>query len=171
MQTMNQYERRTRDFAYFGERGDWFMAFTSANVSDIVTRANAEAFKRALPEDSFAVETFRGPLSGVHGEWILIDPANAEAVAIAEDIRAGLEDYPVIDDEVLSELEYDEAVENAARACDIALSYEEREAAAPYILAVSEERGRGVGYSNEYWPDASDVFFGYLHYRRAVRKA
>lgn len=169
MQTMREYAKRTRDFAYFGDSEDWLIAHTSANVSDIVTRANHEAIKRALPEDAFTVETFRGPLSGVHGEWILIDPAAVEAVEEVERMLAGLEDYPVIDDEVLSEMEYDEAVENAARACDIARTYDERAAAAPYIVSVSEDNCRGVGYSNEYWPEDADVFFGYLHYRRAVR--
>ena len=169
MRTMNEYEQSTRDFAYFGEHGDWLMAYTSANVSDIVTRSNFIAMQRALPEGSFVVEEFKGPLSGVHGGWVLVDPANAEAVAEAEDILRQLEDYPVIDDEVMSELEQDEALESAAAACDLASNYEERKAAAGYILDVSEANNRGVGYSSEYWPCEEDVFFGFLHYRRSLR--
>ncbi len=170
VKTMAEYERTTRDFAYFGDRGDWLMAYASANCSDIVTRANFIAFQRALPEGSYVVEEFKGPLSGVYGGWILVDPANAEAVSEAEDILRQLEDYPVVDDEVLSEVENDEALESAAAACDIAQSREEREAAAGYILSVSEANDRGVGYASEYWPTEADVFFGYLHYRRSLRQ-
>ena len=171
MQTMGDYERTTRDFAYFGDSHDWLMAFASCDASDIVTRANCEALKRGLPEGSFRVETFKVPLSGVHGEWVLIDPANADAIEWAEGVIAELESYPVIDDEVLSELEYDEAYEAAGSACAIARDDTERQAAAPFIVHKSDENERGVGYSNEYWPTDADVFFGYLAYRRHARQS
>ena len=86
LRSMAEYERTTRDFAYFGERNDWLVAYTSANVSDIVRRSNFIAIQRALPEDSFEVEDFRGPLSGVYGGWILIDPARQDAIDIVKQI-------------------------------------------------------------------------------------
>lgn len=168
MQTMNEYAQNTYNFAYFGERGDWLIAWASSNYSETVVRANCIAIQRALSDGNFEVETFKGPLAGVYGEWILVDPANTVAVEIAESILAELEDYPVVDDEVLSELEYDEACESAYAACDI--DREHALDAAPFIVSKSEDNGRGVGYSHEYWPTESDVFFGYLAYRRFVRR-
>jgi hypothetical protein len=168
LKSMADYEKSTRDFAYFGDSGEWLVAYTSANCSDIVTRSNFIAIQRELPADSFKVETFRGPLSGVNGGWILIDPSNDEAIATVERILAELEDYPVVDDEVMSELEIEEAIESAEAACDIDSAA--RKDAAPFILNKSEENNRGVGYSSEYWPTESDVFFGYLAYRRDKRR-
>ncbi len=167
LQTMDEYNRRTPNFAYFGDRGDWYIAHTAANCSDIVTRANHEAIKEALPAGSFTVETFGGPLRGVHGEWILIDPARQDAIDTALAILAGLDDYPVVNDEVLSRLEWDEAHDAAAQACDIDSAC--AEAAAPFIVNYAlEDDGRDLF---DFWPTPREVFFGYLRFRRAARAA
>ncbi len=167
LRSMAEYAKRTQDFAYFGDKGDWLMAFTSANCSDIITRANFIALQRALPEGSYCVEEFKGPLSGVYGGWVLLDPNNTEAIDTAIDALRSLEDYPVLDDEVLYELEHDEAVEAAFAACDI--DRENARQAAEFIVQKSEENDRGIGYASEYWPSERDVFFGYLAYRRYAR--
>ncbi len=166
LKSMTEYEKSTRDFAYFGNHGDWLMAYTSANCSDIVTRANFIALQRALPEDSFIVEDFKGPLSGVHGGWVLLNPDNTEAVATAERILTKLEDYPVIDDEVWSELEYDEACQSAEAACDIDRS--RAALAASYIVSYALEDGSRDLF--DFWPTEREVFFGYLAFRRYDRR-
>lgn len=162
MQTLRE---QGESFVYFGERGDWLLAAATAECADIVVRANFKAFVAALPEDAIAVEDFGGAFG--YGSWLLIDPEREDAIEIAEAIKRDLEDYPVIDDEVLSTLEFEEALEAAALACDI--DREHADEAAFFILEYDENHGHGVGYASEYWPTDEAVFFGYLHWRREHR--
>lgn len=157
---------KSRDgFAYWGESEGWYIAYSAANCGDLLDKANLEAFRRALPEGSYRVEEFGGGLRGVSIETLLIDPERADAIEEAESILAQLEDYPVIDDELYSEYEYNEALESAEAACDIDRA--NAAAAAPYICNVAFEDGRRD--TCDFWPTPEEVFFGYLRYRRTVR--
>lgn len=58
-------------------------------------------------------------------EWIAIDQEDGKALAIADELVAGLKDYPVIDEAAYSELEFNEMLElwggmdKRERACEI----------------------------------------------------
>jgi len=78
--------------------------------SGALAKTNFAAALQSLGGESETVEVHR------FGHWgpgwfdiMLVDPADAERVRIAEDIARRLEDYPVLDESALSEAEYEEA--------------------------------------------------------------
>lgn len=153
-------------FCYWGESEGWLKAYSAANCNGILDAANLEAFRRALPEGSYRVEQFGGGLRGVTIDTLLIDPERADAIAVADEILDALEDYPVIDDELYSEMEYDEALESAEAACDIDRAHA-AEAASFICEAAFADGGRDT---YDFWPTPEEVFFGYLHFRRSIRQ-
>lgn len=101
-------------FAYFGDREGWLVFLGQHRDSDTIARSNFRSALKALggeDEDAgIAVERFNHWAVG-WTEAILIRPDAADKIAEAERIAAALEDYPVVDDDDLSELECDEANE------------------------------------------------------------
>ena len=170
LRTMAEYAKEASDFAYFGDNESWYVVHTTHRDADLLNRANHQAIRDALPEGSFAIEGFGHWLVG-HGEWILVDPANAEAVEIAQRILDDLEDYPVVDDEALSNLEWEDAFDSCKSALykfpfdnDI-----QKDDAASKVLDYAMNVENGCT-GDEFWPSDEAVFFGYLHFRRSLRR-
>ena len=158
------------DAAYYGERPDWLVAHVTNRDAETLTRANHQAIASRLeladPAD-WARET-SGHWAVGWLESIVVRPGS-EAHAIAQRAADELADYPVLDDEVYSDMEYEEAMENAS--FEYQYWYWAQRGAdppdaadvAPYIVEVVQDRG-----SSEY-PTRRDVFAGVLDYRRAQR--
>jgi hypothetical protein len=96
------------------DRENWFLAPVSRNRdSDALTRSNWNVFCGMIGEEN--EETYEIHRFGHWGpgwfEIILINPENKKLVTIGEEIENALADYPVIDDEHFSCLEYEEACE------------------------------------------------------------
>lgn len=111
MQTIIENNRAVGSSCYWGERGHWFIAYVQHRDSDCLTRSNFRCFKAELEKikpEAIAVESFNHWAVG-WVEYLLVDPESAETVARAEEIRAKLEDYPVVDESDWSELEMEEA--------------------------------------------------------------
>lgn len=119
MKTLNDNTREVGSSAYFGERGNWLIACATHRDSDTVTRSNFTVMRdtlNALPavrdwsgdDCPVAIERFNHWAVG-WVDYLLIDPACGEAVTSAEELLTRLEDYPVLSDDHLSELENNEA--------------------------------------------------------------
>lgn len=98
------------------EFNEWLVLLGQSRDSDTVTRAN---FKVACAEFGIEAEGIQRLGNGAallrFGHWavgwyevLVINPNDEKALAKATDIEAGLADYPVLDDDALSEIEWDE---------------------------------------------------------------
>lgn len=97
--------------AYWGDREDWLIAASVHRDSDTVDRANWAEWCKALPESgTVAIERSTHWAVG-WVDYLVIDPSDTAAVALAESLRERLEDYPVLDEMELSNLEWDEYLE------------------------------------------------------------
>jgi hypothetical protein len=91
------------------ERDDWLvLPISQTRDSGPFEQANFQAALNMLGGEGEPVEVHR------YGHWgpgwfeiIIVDPNSPEA-ATANDIEASLENYPVLDDELLSQMEYDD---------------------------------------------------------------
>lgn len=107
--------------AYWGENGHWLIACAMTRDSDALGRSNFRCFAaslKALPE----VKEWQGEFSPVTIErsshwacgwvdYLVIDPECGAAVALADELRGKLEDYPMLDESDWSEEESKEADE------------------------------------------------------------
>jgi hypothetical protein len=116
-------QRQEHSFSacYFGDNPDWLITCAMNRDSDALGRSDFRCFERALkalPE----VKEWAGEFTPVTVErsshwavgwvdYLIIDPACTAAVALAEQMRERLEDYPVLDEDDFSELEQEEAAE------------------------------------------------------------
>ena len=97
------------DASYHGERGHWEIVYTVTRDADILDRANWDAVLRTLMQtqynagDGWAIES-SGHWAVGHIERIVVDPAG-EYQDLPEKIRADLEEYPVLDEELYSDME------------------------------------------------------------------
>lgn len=122
-------------FGYTGDRGDWLMCISRTRDSDALEESNFDAAYKLLTEDrpdwaaqvaewnetdndvrDVAIERASHWLCG-WTETILVKPGS-EAERLAYDIRARLEDYPVLDEEDWSEREYEEVLGSLEAALD-----------------------------------------------------
>ncbi len=122
MKTIIENNKAVGDSAYWGQRGHWFIAAAQHRDSDCLTRSNFRSFKAALAAQpaiagwssddvgGYTVESFNHWAVG-WVEYLLINPECKLAVGLAEELRASLEDYPVLDENDFSQLESDEANE------------------------------------------------------------
>lgn len=108
---------------YCGATWDgWYVFLGQHRGSDILTRSNftcgfqavqAVMSKDSVPGDedeSATVQVVRESHWAVGWvEWIAIHESDSEALKVADEIAAALEDYPVVDDEHHSQLEEEEA--------------------------------------------------------------
>ena len=94
-------------FIYYGEREGWLIAATQApDWGDALQRSNFRVMRDHLGEsDNVAVEYAGGAVG--HIDYLLVRPGTPEA-ALAEQLNAKIADYPVLDDDDLSELEWSE---------------------------------------------------------------
>ena len=112
-----QSDRLNRDGwsnTYWGDRDDWLIVAGRSRDSAALERSNFESIEAALNAvnpDGVAIERASHWSVG-WVESLLIDPSDARLVSTAEEIRAALEDYPVVDDEHFIKTESDEAEES-----------------------------------------------------------
>ncbi|GAA4523287.1 hypothetical protein GCM10023174_04940 [Chelativorans composti] len=110
--TPKHLKRWTRPECYIG--ASW-PGYCSAGVgqhrdSDALARSNFSCMITALGGESETVKVVRESHWAVGWiEWIAIHEGDSKALAIADDIAAKLESYPVIDEDHWSELETEEA--------------------------------------------------------------
>lgn len=126
MQTLGKFFGR--DSAYWGERREWLVAATLNRDSDALSRSNYRCMLRLLGgngtegrkgnqevAEGVAVEEARHWACGWL-QYLIVDPARADLVAIAEKALSRLEDYPVLNEEDFS-LEESEEAEQVWRNC------------------------------------------------------
>lgn len=100
---------------YYGERPDWLVFYGQTRDSEALTRSNFECLTNQLRDmcgeegEQWAIEHFTHWAVGWI-ESILINP-KGQAVAWAEHWLSALSNYPVVDDDHLSDLEWDETYE------------------------------------------------------------
>jgi len=110
--TPKHLERWTRPEYYFG--ASW-PEYYSAGVSqhrdsDTLERSNFAVMLEELGGESETVKVVRESHWAVGWiEWIAIHESDSKALAIADNLAADLESYPVLDDDHLSKLEAEEA--------------------------------------------------------------
>jgi len=122
MKPLSEYFRSSS--AYWGERSDWLVAATTNRDADCLTRSNWRSFIKLLGGDgsqlgakgSADINENVAIKEATHWacgwvQYLLIDPKADGLVAIAEDACDKLEDYPVINEDDWSTLEYDEYYE------------------------------------------------------------
>jgi len=108
MTPLSEYFKR--DSAYFGERLHWLVAATVHRDSDCLERSNFRSFLKLLGGEGEQVAIERASHWAVGWlDYLIIDPEATELVTKAEEALAGLENYPVLDEEDFSELEREEA--------------------------------------------------------------
>ena len=95
--------------AYFGESGDWLCAAGRSRDSDILEASNWQALINLLDKLGDEPEAYRIESEGHWAvgwvETLLINPGHPEAIAIAEKAHEDLEQYPILDEGLLSEME------------------------------------------------------------------
>lgn len=105
-------KRWTMPSHYFGaEWPDYYSAGVGqARDSDALERSNFACMLKALGGESDTVLVVReGHWAVGWVEWIAIHPGDTKALATADDIKRGLEDYPVVNEDHFSELEREDA--------------------------------------------------------------
>lgn len=107
-------------FSYYGERAGWLIAYGQhASADDNVAESNFRVMARALGIDNVgdpydgsngenadntaAVESYGGAFG--RGQYLLVKPGS-EAEMQAREMLARIADYPLLDEEDHSELEY-----------------------------------------------------------------
>jgi hypothetical protein len=81
--------------------------------SDALERSNFACMLKALGGESDTVIVVReGHWAVGWVEWIAIHQDDGRALRIADDIKAALEDYPVVDEDHFSDLEYNEMLDH-----------------------------------------------------------
>lgn len=153
-------------FMYWGTHRGW-LVFNSVNgasgdFQQVVDESNQRVLIRRLQdagieecsgcgEDShdggYAVETFRG-FGG--SQVLLINPDHAGALGIAAIAEADLDDYPILDDDDRSELEYERSIEGLEEfiRCEFRRPWGGRTSLAPFIYSAWPEP---IGL--ESWPN------------------
>lgn len=101
------------NFAYYGKRGHWLVVIGQHRDSDTLDRSNFRVIARDLQGrygEDVAIERASHFLVG-WAETLLVNPCNADAVAVANEWREKLEGYPVANEDDYSELESEELEE------------------------------------------------------------
>lgn len=108
---MTTLTRWTLPEAYFGtEWPEYFVFLSQHRDSDTLTRSNFTCGLKAIGGESDTVQVVRERHWAVGWvEWIAIHESDTEALSKAEAILKGLDDYPVVNEEHFSELEWEEA--------------------------------------------------------------
>ncbi len=104
--------RWTKPDSYFGEVWpDYYSAGVGqSRDSDALERSNFTCMVQALGGESETVIVVReGHWAVGWVEWIAIHATDEKSLRVADEIAEALKDYPVVDEEHLSELEYTEA--------------------------------------------------------------
>ena len=121
MKTLKEYFGR--DSAYWGDCGDWLVCATLNRDSDCLSRSNYRSFIKILGgkgtegnkgsceiNENLRIEESTHWACGWL-QYLIINPAAVELIAVAEETLSRIDDYPVLDESDFSELEMDEANE------------------------------------------------------------
>lgn len=112
MKTLQENASNVGSSAYWGDKGEWLIAAAVHRDSRCLERSNFRCFDkqlRAASEDgSVDIERFNHWAVG-WVDYLIVNPASAETIKLAESIREKLDDYPVVDEQDFSELEMEEA--------------------------------------------------------------
>lgn len=118
MVTLEQNDRAVGSTAYFGDKRHWLIVCAVHRDSGCIDRSNFECAQKDLEklipadwpgdESPLQVQEYSHWAVG-WVQYLTIDPTCAPLVARGEELRSSLEDYPVLDDMHLSELEHTEA--------------------------------------------------------------
>lgn len=110
MQTLGDIERTPGAcFVYYGDRADWPIAYAVHRDSELIERSNFESMRAAFDEvnsSDWAIETTSHWAVG-HVDYLLVRP-DTGVVAMADEMRARINDYPILDENLYSEMESDE---------------------------------------------------------------
>lgn len=88
----------------------YYVSFGQNRDSDSLTRSNFICALQALGGESDTVQVVReGHWACGWVEWIAIHQDDEKALAIADDLAAKVEDYPCVNEDHWSELEWNEA--------------------------------------------------------------
>lgn len=102
-------EAHKHDACYWGHRGEWLIAAAVHRDSGTLDRANWASWVELLGGESDTVAIERSNHWAVGWvDCLVIDPADEARVKLAEETREKLENYPVLDEEALSNLEWEE---------------------------------------------------------------
>jgi hypothetical protein len=118
MQTFDEMHEKCGSCMYWGDYGTWLVCLGQHRDSNCIDRSNfriAQQELEAINSDCCVIERENHWAVG-WVEHLLINPANAQAVAAGEAIKQRLENYPVLDEEDWSNLEQEEA-EQAWKDC------------------------------------------------------
>lgn len=99
-----------KDSCYYGERGDWPIAYSTHRDADTLNRSNWAVLLKRLGGESETVaieEASHWAVGWV--QRIVIHPQAADKIAIAEAAKNEIETYPILDETHFSELESAEA--------------------------------------------------------------
>jgi len=115
--TYKNIQRWTLPDSYGGaEWPEYFVFLGQSRDSDALTRSNFTRGLEIIGGESETVHVVRERHWAVGWvEWTAIHESDAQALAEADAILAALTDYPVVDDEHFSQLEWDEAADYWAR--------------------------------------------------------
>ena len=110
-QSFAELNKRGHPCCYYGEREDWLQVIGQSRDSKCLEESNFRLTLKALKkisEDDVEIER-SGHWAVGWIEVIIINPANEAMVKEAQSILDALTDYPVVDDDDFSELEYETA--------------------------------------------------------------
>lgn len=121
MNTLDENTRAVGSSAYFGERGNWFIAIAITRDGDALSRSNFACMEKALRALD-AVKNWTGDDAPIQTErfthwavgwcdYLLVNSECKEAVALADKLLDKLDDYPILNEEHFSEEEMNEANE------------------------------------------------------------
>lgn len=107
-------DERSRDFAYWGDRGEWFRIAGMHRDSDLIERANFESFRRMVAEldpseTLWAIERYNHWAVGwVETLLVASSGGTFRMLRRAAEMKKQLEKYPIFDEELYSDLESQE---------------------------------------------------------------
>ena len=119
--------KSSNGFHYHGDRKGWLVVLSQHYDADALTRSNFRIASRSLgidialglfdpysgpngmnDDDTAAIESYGGAWG--RGQWLLVKPGS-KAETAAEKILERIDQYPSLDEEDYSELEYKEGLE------------------------------------------------------------
>jgi len=112
-ENLKAIEKWERPDSYMGANWFEFYVFLGQHRdSDSVTRCNFIEGLKALGGESDTVQVVRERHWGVGWvEWVAVHETDHAAILAADEMLCALSDYPVLDDDALSQMEWDEAAE------------------------------------------------------------
>lgn len=94
---------------YYGKKGDWLVVYGQHRDSEQLVRSNFRSILKALGGESrsVAIERF-GHWAVGWVESILVSPGAKKKLERAQEVMEALRDYPVVDEEDYSQMQWDE---------------------------------------------------------------